>query len=252
MKKLLLKLIVGLVVLLVAAAVVLYFSLGSIVKKGVETVGPQVTKVSVTLDSAGVSPLTGSGTIKGLVVGNPEGFKTDTAIRLGEASLSVDAMSVFSDKVRVKSVSVVGPEITYETAFKGSNLSKLLENVEASAGAGGGGESGGASKKLQVDELSITGGKIHLSATMLGGQAMTVPLPDIHLKDLGTGEEGITPAELVQKVMKEVTSSATKAVAEPLAKLGKNVGEAAEKAGEAVTDSAKKATEGVKNLFKRK
>jgi len=251
MKKLLLKLIVGLIVLLVVAAVVLYFSLGSIVKKGVETVGPQVTKVSVTLDSAGVSPLTGSGTIKGLVVGNPEGFKTESAIRLGEASLAVDAMSVFSDKVRVKSVNIVGPEITYETAFKGSNLTKLLENVEASAGAGGA-ESGGASKKLQVDELSITGGKIHLSATLLGGQAMTVPLPDIHLKDLGTGEAGITPAELVQKVMKEVTSSATKAVAEPLAKLGKNVGEAVEKAGEAVTDSAKKATEGVKSLFKRK
>lgn len=248
MKKLLPKLVIGLLALAVVGAIVLYVSLGSIVKKGVETLGPQITKVSITLDGASVSPFSGSGSIKGLVVGNPEGYQTASAIRLGEASLAVDAMSIFSDKVRVKSVNIAGPEITFEGGLKGSNLTKILENVEAAAGAG---ESGGSSKKLQVDEINITGAKISLSATLLGGKAVTVPLPDIHLKNLGTGDEGLTPAELVKEVMTSLTREATKAVAEPLANLGKSAGEAAEKAAGAATEGVKKATEGIRSIFKK-
>lgn len=248
MKKLLPKLIIAIVVLVIIAGVALFLSLNAIVKKGVETVGPQVTKTTVTLESARISPLSGAGGIHGLVVGNPEGYQTPSAIRLGEASLAIDAMSVFSGKVRVKSVRVADAEITFEGSLKGSNLTKLLENVQSVAG---GGESTGASKKLQVDEVTITGAKVRLSATVFGGQSATVPLPDIRLTDLGTGEEGITPAELVQKVLAAVTKETTKAVAEPLAKLGKNAGEAVGKAGEEAAEGVKKIGEGLKGIFKK-
>jgi hypothetical protein len=255
MRKKLLKVVVVLVILIAVAAGALFYQLGAIVKKGVETVGPQVTKTAVTLDSVSLSPLSGSGSIRGLVVGNPEGFQTPSAIQLGEASLAVDPFSVFSDKVRVKSVIVTGPEITFEGGLKGSNLTKLLENVQASAGtgAGSGAEPAGTgtTKKLQVDDVRITGAKVHLSATAFGGKSATVPLPDIHLTDLGTGEEGITPAELTQKVLSAVTEQTLKAVAEPLAKLGKGVGEAAGKAGETAVEGAKKMGEGLKGLFKK-
>lgn len=249
MKKLLPKIIIALVVLLVIGGIALFVSLGSIVKKGVETVGPEITKVSIKLDGVTVSPLSGSGAIKGLVVGNPEGYKTESAIKLGEASLALDAMSVLSDKVHVKSVNIAGPEITFEGSLKGSNLTKILDNVQSAAG---GGSSGGSSKKLQVDEFNITGAKISISATLMGGKAMTVPMPDIHLKDLGKGSDGVTPAELIKEVMTTITAETTKAVGEQLANLGKNAGEAAEKAAGAATDAAKKTTDSIKGLFKKK
>ncbi len=52
MKKLIIRgLVVLLVVLVLAVGASIYF-LGSIVKKGVETVGPQINKTEIKLDSA--------------------------------------------------------------------------------------------------------------------------------------------------------------------------------------------------------
>ena len=47
MKKIILGIIIGLVVIFVGGIVIFFFSLNSLVKKGVETVGPKVTKVDV-------------------------------------------------------------------------------------------------------------------------------------------------------------------------------------------------------------
>ena len=250
MKKILLKLVIVVVVLLVAAIAFAFLSLNRIVKKGVETVGPQVTKVSITLDSVNLSVLSGQGTIKGMVIGNPEGYKTESAIRMGEATLQLAPKSLLTDKIVVNKINVVAPEITFEGSLKGSNLTKLLANVEeftASLPSQGTGKAGGggASKRLQVDAFSITGAKVNLSMDMLGGKKMSVPLPDIHLENLGAGPEGITAGELVKQVLSVVVQSTTKEVAGALGKLG-------EGATEAVKDIGKGATEGIKSLFKRK
>src|SRR5207253_2422966 len=111
-----------------------FVMLGSVVKAGVEKVGPMVTKVPVKLDGAAVSLFSGKGTLKGLEVGNPEGFKTPNAIKVGSVGIEVVPKSVFGDKIIVHSVNVQGPEITYETDLKGNNLSKILENVQSVAG----------------------------------------------------------------------------------------------------------------------
>ena len=77
------KVLIGIVLALVLVGAVVIFFLDSIVRSSVEKVGPIVTKVSVKLDSAKISLFGGSGELKGLVVGNPEGFKTPEAIKVG-------------------------------------------------------------------------------------------------------------------------------------------------------------------------
>ena len=252
MKKLLVRIAIILVVLLVLAVVVVGLLLGSIVKKGVETVGPTLTKTEMKLDGASLSFLSGSGGIKGLVVGNPEGYKTPSAFMVGSASLGVKPMSVFADKVHVTHVRIEAPDITFEgKGLKENNLSKILENVEAASGGPSPDkkESKGASKKLQVDELSVTGGKIHLSATFLGGKAMTLPLPDIRMKDLGQGPEGITAAELTKRLLSEVTANTLKAVQQAVGDLGKG---ALDEATKGTPEGVKDATKSIGNLLKKK
>src|SRR5262245_27665528 len=202
MKKLVLAVLVLVVVLVIGGVLAVAFFLDGAVKRGVETVGPMITKVDVKLNSASVSLLSGSGKIKGLQVGNPEGYKSPSSISVGKASLALNPGSVYSDKVVVKSINVEAPEITFETDLKGNNLSKILANVEEATGGGGDKTASKpaeskASKKLQVDEFIVTGGKIHISVTALGGgKAATVPLPEIRLANLGQGPDGITTAEL--------------------------------------------------------
>jgi hypothetical protein len=56
-------------------------------------------------------------------------------------------------------------------------------------------------KKFQVDDIVITGGKVHVSLTVLGCKSATVSLPEIRLRGLGTDPEGITAAELTAKIL---------------------------------------------------
>jgi hypothetical protein len=244
MKKIIIGIGIGLVVILIIAVVAIGLSLDRIVKSGVETFGPKLIKVDVKLDKVGISILSGSGKIGGLVIGNPEGFKTPHAISVGSASLALSPGSLLSDKIVIKSIRVEAPDITFEGGLGGSNLGKILANVEEAAG--GGEKTGGAKptgekpgKKLQVDDFLITGAKLEVSVSGLtGGPSVPVPLTDIHITGLGAGPEGITATELTRRVILEVEKSAAKA--------------AKDAATDAAKDSANKVGKGVGDLFKKK
>lgn len=261
MKKLIIRGVVVLLVLVFAALGVSIYFLGAIVKKGVETVGPQITKTEIKLDGARLSLLSGSGKLSGLLVGNPEGFKTPSAIKVGSVNIGVVPGSVFSEKVHVTQINVQAPEITFEGGLKGNNLSKLLDNVQAATGGSGGSDKVTAAskdkssaKKLQVDDFIVSGGKINLSvsAGALGGAATTVPLPEIHLTNLGSGPDGITAADLTAKVLKELLQAAIPAAEKAVVDLGKGATGAVKDAGKTATEGVEKATKGIGELFKKK
>lgn len=238
--------------LVVMAAVAAFLFLGTIIKTGVEKVGPMITKVPINLDGANISVFSGSGELKGFVMGNPENFKASNSVSVGSVALKLEPGSVLSDKMIVRSVRVEAPEITYEAAFGGSNIGKILENIQAVASSGKSNpEQPGSEKKLQVDEFVITGAKLNVTASVIGGKAVTLPLPEIRLANLGQGPEGITAAELSAKVFGEVVESAAKAVTANAMKLGGDVADAAKNIGTSTKDSAKKAASGITDLFKK-
>jgi hypothetical protein len=257
MKKLLLRILLGLVVLVILVVVAIGFFLDGAIKKGVETLGPQIAKVDVKLDSVNLSLLSGSARIKGLVVGNPEGYKTPHAISVGSASVALVPRSLLSDKIVVKSIRVEAPEITYEGGLLGGdNLHKILDNVNAATGGGATGTAPAKSekpaRKLQVDDFLITGAKVKVALKGTGGFAAPVPLPDIHFTDLGQGPDGITAAELMKKVIAQVTEGAVKAAAGAVTDIGKGALDTATGAGKSATESVEKTTKGITDLFKKK
>jgi len=257
MKKILFRIVLVLVVLVIAAVVLLALFLDHAIKKGVETAGPRLTQVSVELDSVNLSLLSGSGSLKGLVIGNPEGYKSPHAIRVGRASVRLSPRSLFSDKVVVKSIRLDAPDIAFELGAGGNNLKRILANVEAATGGAtpAGDKPGraepGPGKKLQVDDFLITGAKVRVGATALGGTT-ALALPDIHLQGLGTGAEGITSAELAKRVLAALTESVTRAATGAVGELGKGAVEAAKDLGKTATESVGKTTKGVTDLFKKK
>ncbi len=258
LKKIILIAAILFVILVIAGVVVAGLFLDKIVKTGIETVAPAITQTTVKVDSVSISALSGSAGVKGMVIGNPEGFKSANAISIGKASVSVVPSSVLSDKIIIHSVEVREPEITFEGSPLGqNNLKKIMDNVNAMAGAAPPvntnapvAKSSGASKKLQVDDFLIAGAKVHV---VIGGKELTLPLPDIHLTGLGAGPEGITPAALIKEVLGQVTTATIKAVVGSAADLGKgveNLGkEAVGGATKTVGDGVNKLSKGIGNLF---
>jgi hypothetical protein len=253
MKKIIVRLFLIVVVLLIAALVAVFFSLNSIVKKGVETLGPQMTKVEVRLGSADISPLSGSGRLKKLFVGNPEGYKTPSAIQIGSVKVSVKIGSVLSDTIVVDEINIQAPEITLEGTLTGNNLSKILDNLNAVAGTEKPKTEAPAKKsekKFIVKDIQINGGKVNVSLNMpvLGGKSLTVPLPPVHLQDIGKAENGVTSAQLVTAVMKSLLAATTEAATKAIADLGSGLKDVT-KGG---ADELNKAAKGISDLFKKK
>lgn len=254
MKKLLIRGSIIILILAIIGVVVVALSLDGAIKRGVETVGPMLTKVEVKLDSVSLSLLSGGGKLKGLFVGNPSGYKTPSAIQVGTASLAIAPASIFSSKVVIRSVNVQAPEITFETDLKGNNLSKILANLQAATG--GAGSTGtpadkSAGKKLQVDDFLISGGKIHVTITALGGQSATVPLPEIHLTSLGQGPEGITAAELTKLVLQAVEKEAVQVATSAVAELTKDPSKLIKGLSDTAAGSASSVTKGLGGLLKK-
>ncbi len=209
--------------LIVVIAIVLFFvvsSLDSIIKAAVEKYGSEVTQVEVRLDKVKVSITSGEGTLRGLTVGNPEGFKTDRAFSLGEISVALDVGTATQNPVVIKEIVISAPEVTYELRSGGSNIDVILRNVNAYAGTGKGKAKEKApskgddqeGRKLIIQHLYVKKGKVNVSATILKGEKLSAALPDIHLKDIGKQKGGADPSEVVEKVVRAISQSAGKAV----------------------------------------
>lgn len=256
MKKLFIV-VAALAVVVVGALVFLASNLDSVLKAAIEAIGPKVTGTPVTVESVHLSAKSGTGTIRGLVIGNPAGYKTPYALRLGEARLEIDPSSILSDKVVIQSISVIEPEVNVEGGIKENNLSKLLANLQGSSGATKPASDTkeptpeAASKKLQVNDFLFSKAKVAAQLDVPGVKPLALTLPDIHVTKLGTGPEGITPADLTKKVLnqviQEILPAVTKAATGALGDVSKDASK--------ILDSSKgqldKAAKGVGDLFKK-
>lgn len=257
-----------LVVILVVGVLVLYSSLGAIITKAVNTQGPEIVQAPVDLKETEIDATSGKGTLRSLVIGNPEGFETESFFKMDEIQITLDTDSITSDTVIIKEIFIQAPEVTYELGENGSNIDAIQRNINAFVKKHGGSSASrekSAEKengiKLIIEHVYVKNGKVNISATLLGGKALTVPLPDLHLKDIGKKDKGVTPGEAVQSVIKALKGAILKAVAplnldqvgEAAGKVIEGTKDAVEGTAKGVTDTLQKGaedvTESMKSLF---
>ena len=259
MKKKLITVAVALVLLLVVAAVVIGLSLDKIVKHAVEKEGPAITKVDVRLDKVDLSLLNGEGALHGFALGNPKGYSSPTSIQFSNASIAITPSSLLADKVVIRHIRLDAPVITFEGGLSGNNLNDIVKGMESSGQTSDQNPATPAdekseetgSRKLEIDEFSLTGAKVNVKIKELGGETQTLVLPDIKLTGLGTGPEGITAKEVTQRILNEVVKRTLKAVAESGGDLNK-IGESALKQlDESGNQDAAKALRGVMDMLNK-
>jgi len=248
MKKILVYTGAAILALLIVFFVGGYFFLGSIVTKGVNSIAPQITKAPVTLASARISPLTGSGSLKDLYVGNPAGWNSPKAFSVGRIDVAVSPFSLLGDHVVIDHIIIEQPEFVYETRLVASNIGDLLKNIEASLGGSEGGSAdsdSGSSRKIEIRQFVVTDGSVTLG---VGTAAITVPLPSIELNNLG-GDSGVAPAEAAARMMRAVTTSIVKVATERAVPAIGNAGDTAAGAAKAGADAVRKTGEAIRDLF---
>ena len=201
----------SLVALFVVALVVVGMTLGRIVTHGINTYGPQYTQTTVKVDSVRLSPLSGSGSVENLVVGNPQGWTSDHAFSVGKIALAIQPSSLFGDHVVINSLVVQSPDIVYETQLTTSNLQDLLKNIQKNDT-----EKTERTpekkqpKRIEIKSLQLKDAKVTLIAN---GRTQTVTIPSISMENVGSAQGGLTPAQLSAAILKEIARTSLEAAA---------------------------------------
>ena len=203
------KIVIGAAAIGVALFLFLKFYGGALVKTAVETYGSAYTGTSVTVADISFSPLWGRFGFAGLKVGNPPGYKGETAFSLSEMRADLETSTLFSEVVRIRALAIVDPEFAVEIKKGKINAKAILDHMNQYAASREG------ETRVQIESLSITGGRIALSGLPANNEDEALALPDIHLTDIGTGSEnGVSFAEASAVVMEAVVTSVTRVVAE--------------------------------------
>ena len=201
---------VVIVVLIVAFAA--YYVLGNLdrlVEVAIEKVGPQVTGTPVLVAGVSISLKEGRGEIRGLTIGNPDGYKSDHALRIGRLAFAIDTQTITADPVRISEISVSDTDLIAELGTAGLNLRELMSNMGS-----GGSEKAARSEPtssgpgLIIDRFDFTGAKMTLE-TPLKNYETTVP--DDKLTGIGDNEGGATAAEAAEQILRPVIAAAIKA-----------------------------------------
>ena len=223
------KLVTALVVLAaIAGAAVFWLSgnLDGLIKNAITSYGSAMTQATVSVGAVRIAPADGKGTISDLLIGNPQGFKTAHALKVGRIDVEIDIGSVPKEVIVVRRIAIQGPDVSYEKGDATTNFDAIQKNIAAYLGRSDGKKDG---RKLIVEELTIRDPKVQASAAFMAGKTVSVPLPDITLKNLGKAKGGITPGELGQEVATALKAKLTGAVS--FDRLLKSTGDALESAG---------------------
>ena len=208
MKKMVLGSVLFLVISFGFAVYYVLSSLDGMVKTAIETYGSQATETTVLVDSVQIVLKDGSGAIRGLTVGNPQGFATPQAFSLGQVATQVDLNSLSEEVTVIEHIIVQAPEVFFELNEAGeTNLGVLKQNL-SSANSGTSASSSanrdsGAEPKYIIRKLLFTDGNIHARAVALN-QDYELKLPQIEMSNLG-GKNGATPKQIAEQVLKTLT-----------------------------------------------
>ena len=210
MKKVVLGAILILLVTIGFGVYHLLSNLDSIVKSAIEKYGSEATQTSVQVASVKIVLQDGSGAIRGLTVGNPQGFSAPEAFSLGEIATQIDLKSLSEEVPVIEHITIRAPEVFFELNEKGqNNLDSLKKNLQSGASASSSSSSGktdGSEPKLIIRKLVFADGSIHARVVPLD-KNYELKLPNIQMNDLG-GKTGATPSQIASQVVSILTERA--------------------------------------------
>ena len=244
--------LIGILLLVVIGlGVFVVMNTGSLLKTAVETYGPRYLGVDVRLGSADISFTEGTGELRGLVIGNPEGFDGPHSFSLGAIKLGIDPMAQSETLIKVRNIEIDEADLAMIAKGTDTNLQALMANLtsDSTSEAAPAEESAGPEPKIIIENFAFTNARTSLSSDILGDKA--VEIPDIRLTGIGEKSQGVTIREALQQLLAPIVQASTEA----LAKESLNVDELKADAEQRLDEELKERTgtdlESVKGLFDR-
>lgn len=247
--KLVLIPVLGLVAIAAVLAYFLLSNLDDIVKRIVEDVGSQVTRTKVSLESVHIDLKTGTGKLSGLTIANPVGYDSAYALQLDTILVGIDLESLSGPVIVITEATVDGARLIAEQKGAKTNLTELLNEVEAASKRSGAKpaqpqeEDAPSDVRLMLENFAFVNTSVTIITEKLGEK--TLQLPDVQSGNIGDKETGLTPEQLANELLRSVIRQVKKATGDYLEELAKD------KLKEKLKKDVEKKMERLKSLFKR-
>lgn len=223
MRKIIFKLIMVLFVLIIIALGIGWALIDTLAEKGIEKGATYALGVETTVDDVDLSLLNSSLELEGLKISNPPNFGTPHLMKMDKLETELVASSLMGDTVEVTKFEIDGLDVYIEQTLTGSNVSKIMENLEKLSSGKKPDEEGAGGKKVKIGRILITNTVAHLN---LGGLAEgTVKIPEILLTDVTSDNaNGVVMSELTAKLVTAILSAVLEEAGEQMPLAGSMLG----------------------------
>lgn len=202
----LIKLLLVLALLVVAAVVVGVFYVDSIVKAAIQNGGAAALGVSTRVESVNIGLREDRLTIKGLSISNPPNYTSPHMMLLESASCQFDLRKLMDETIDLPNFEIDGVDICIEQAMPASNVSAVLEHLKRFRPVEPDRNQPPA-KKIKVSQIRVR--RVTAHVYVLPGLTpvapVTIDLGDMVLENAAIDDpKGIGVSELIARVVPQI------------------------------------------------
>jgi hypothetical protein len=200
------RILSGVVLLVVIAGVVIYMNLNRIVKNAVQSNASSSLNLQTTLSSAGLSLFGGKVNLHQLDIASPQGYSAPHMLEVGDTKVAVSYGQLRQQPIHVTSITIDKPRLVIEQQNGVFNFKKAMDQMPKSETPP---EPNKEPMKLVIDQLTVSDAQVVIHPNLPGlPTELTVPVPSMVMKDVGSGEGSQNGAAVKDVVMQVITALA--------------------------------------------
>lgn len=210
MRKWILRIVLGVVVLVILAALGVWVMIDSLAEQGIRQGGTYALGVPTDVEDVNLSLVKGALAIDGLVVGNPTGFASPHLMKSGRFDLQVDTGSVLGQTIRVHHFVLDGLDINLESHNGKTNISAVMENIRRLGGQDDKPKTDESAKKVAIGKVVIRNvvANVHLPSLLKNAKPLSIRVPEIELANVASDNpDGIPVAQLMARLLPAVLAA---------------------------------------------
>jgi uncharacterized protein YjbJ (UPF0337 family) len=198
--------VVGALVIIFIAALVVYFSLNSIVRSTVQKQATSSLNLDTSVGGANVSLIGTSLGLNDVEIASPQGFSAPKMFTLDGLHVGVSLGQLRQDPIHVSSIEIKKPTLVIEQSGGKFNFQALMSQDSKAP------PDNKPPLKLIIDQLTVSDSKVILRPGIPGvAQEIPVSIPSLEMKGVGTGEGNQNGAAIKEIVMDVITALSQKA-----------------------------------------
>lgn len=227
----------------------LFANINGIVKRGIESKGPEITTTDVDVGGVDVELFNGRAEFNNFTIANPDTFTAKNLLEAKQLVFNIEPTSLRSDVIVVNEVVIDGVTVVAEQKGLTTNIQAMLkamkDNLPQAKDTGAAGEE----LRFMVERLRFSDSGLKVITEKYGEREFVIPA--VEANDLGSRAEGLTASELAVAILEPYLQRA-KDVAQQKLKImaQEEVKDKAEtKLREKLGDEAEGTIDKVKELF---